>query len=182
MTRRLLAFTSIAVVLLVGVALAAQAGEYGGATSQKSGGAALPISLVVGHGAVSNIQFQAFVQAGGGACSVNLSSTSFAFTKGKLNISGQGKFGGKLKDAIGDSVTISGRFKGSKLSGSFTVTSTGGASGPQACNSGSVKYSARLAGGQAAGTAYSGTSGPGYPLHFRVSANPHHTPWCGCAC
>ncbi len=158
-------------VVLVGVALAAEAGQYGGTTSQKSGGAALRISLVVGHGAVSNIQLQAFVNTGGGACAVNVSSTSFAFTKGKLKISGQGKFGGKLKDATGGSVTISGRFRGSKVSGSFTVKSIGGASGSRACSSGSVKYSAQLAGGQAGGATYSGTSGPGYPLHFRVSAN-----------
>ncbi len=108
-------------VALVGVALAAGVKQYGGTTSQKSGGAALGVSLVVGHGAVSNIQLQAFVKAGGGACSVNVSPTSFAFTKGKLKINGQSKFGGRLKDATGDSVTISGRFKNSKVAGSFTV-------------------------------------------------------------
>jgi hypothetical protein len=158
-------------VAFVGVALAAGAGQYGGTTHQKSGGTALRISLAVGHGAVSNIQLQAFVKAGGGACSVNVSPTSFAFTKGKLKISSQGTFGGSLKDAAGDSMTISGRFRNSKVAGSFTVQSTGGASGAQTCSSGSVKYSAQLAGGQARGTAYRGTSGPGYPLHFRVSAN-----------
>ena len=171
MARRVLALTFILMVALVGVALAAGVGQYGGTTSQKSGGAALRVSLVVGHGAVSNIQLQAFVKAGGGACSVNVSPTSFAFTKGKLKINGQGKFGGTLKNATGDSVTISGRFKNSKVAGSFTVKSTGGASGSEACSSGNVKYSAQRAGGQARGTAYSGTSGPGYPLHFRVSAN-----------
>lgn len=171
MARRVLALTSMSMLALVGVALAAAAGQYGGATSQKSGGAALRISLVVGHGAVSNVQLQAFVKTGGGACSVNVSSTSFAFTKGKLKVSGQGKFGGRLRDATGDSVTISGRLRGSKVSGSFKVSSIGGASGSRACSSGSVKYSAQLAGGQARGTAYRGSSGPGYPLHFRVSAN-----------
>jgi hypothetical protein len=171
MTRRVVALMCISMFVLVGVALAAQAGTYGGTTSQKSGGAALRISLIVGHGGVSNIQLQAFVKAGGGVCSVNVGSTSFAFTNGKLKIGGQGKFDGKLKDATGDSVTISGRFRGSKVSGSFTARSIGGASGSRACSSGSVKYSAQLAGGQARATTYRGISGPGYPLHFRVSAN-----------
>jgi hypothetical protein len=171
MVRRVLALASTAVVVFAGVALAADAGQYGGTTSQRSGRVPLRISLVVGHGAVSNIQLQAYVKVGGGACSVNVSATSFAFTKSKLSISRQGKFGGKLKDAAGDSVTISGRVKASKVSGSFSAKSTGGAAGSQVCSSGTVKYSAQLAGGQAKGTTYTGTSGPGYPLHFRISAN-----------
>lgn len=170
MARRVLALGSIVMLVLVGVALAADQGQYGGTTSQKSGGVPMRISLVVSGGSVSNVQLQAFAHSGGALCTVS-GSTSFAFTKGKLRVSPHGTFSGKLKDATGDSMTISGRFKGSKASGSLTVTSTDGASGSQPCSSGAVKYSVQLAGGQAKAATYSGTSGPGYPLHFRISAN-----------
>ncbi len=112
------------VLTFVAVASAAQNTVYGGTTSQKQGGSALRLTLAVGHGAVSNVQVAALVTRGATTCAVNISSTSFAFSKGKAKITRSHKFGGKLTDGHGDSMTITGLAK-SGFPISFRVSANG---------------------------------------------------------
>ena len=152
-------------------ASAAQATQYGGTTSQKVGGSPIRLTLTVSHGAVSNVQVAALVTKGATICAVNVGSSSFVFSKGKAKINRSHKFNGKLTDGHGDSMTITGLEKPARVTGSFVIKSTGGASGATTCNSGNVRFSAQASGGQADHTKYSGTIGAGSPISFRVSAN-----------
>jgi hypothetical protein len=158
------------VLALTGVAFAASSGQYGGTTSQKLGGTAFRITLNVSRDGVSEVQMQALVHQGAGICTI-VDSLNLDFKNVRLKIDPHGKFSGKLKDGLGDGVTIKGVFKGDAVSGSFVVAATGAIQGTHVCTSGSDTFTARLGGGQAKNTKYSGTIGPGYPISFRVSAN-----------
>ena len=158
-------------LVCVAVASAASSTTYGGSTSQKLGGSQLRLTLTVSHGAVSNVQVAALVTKGATPCAVNIGGSSFVFSKGKAKIGRGHKFSGRLADAHGASMTITGLAKSTRVTGSFVIKSTGGASGAAICNSGKVTFSAQASGGQAHHTKYSGTSGAGFPLSFRVSAN-----------
>ena len=131
----------------VAVASAAQATPYGGTTSQKVGGSPVRLTLTVSHGAVSNVQVAALVTKGATICAVNVGSSSFVFSKGKAKINRSHKFSGKLTDGHGDSMTITGLAKPARVTGSFVIKSTGGASGATTCNSGKVRFSAQASGG-----------------------------------
>ena len=155
----------------VATASAASSTAYGGTTSQKVGGSPIRLTLTVSHGAVSNIQTAALVTKGATTCAVNISATSFTFSKGKAKIGRSHKFSGKLTDGHGDSITITGLAKAARVTGSFVIKSTGGASGATTCNSGRVTFTAHASGGQADHTRYSGSIGAGFPISFRVSAN-----------
>ena len=150
-------------------ASAAQATQYGGTSSQKVGGSSVRLTLTVSHGAVSNVQVAALVTKGAAICAVNVGGSSFVFSKGKAKINRSHKFSGKLTDGHGDSMTITGLAKPARVTGSFVIKSTGGASGATTCNSGKVRFSAQAGGGQAHHTKYSGLVGAGFPISFRVS-------------
>lgn len=169
--RRVIALAAAGLVALVGVAFAAQSGQYDGPTSQKVGGSPLRISFNVSHGALSNVQLDAVVKKGGGVCAANVSSTHLTFTRGKVKIDHQMKFNGKVTDAHGDSATISGAFKAKTASGSFIVSATGGVQGTARCTSGKVRFTVQASGGQVKHAKYSGFVGAGDPISFRVSAN-----------
>jgi hypothetical protein len=155
-------------LVLAGVALAATSGPYGGTTSQSVGKVSERISFTVSHGAVSSLQVDAFVARGGGDCAVlDEAGSGFQF-KGSLRIA-HNAFSGKLSDKLKDSIVIKGRFKGTTASGSFVITGDDGTVQPLICNSGTVKFKAQLAGGEVKDLKYSGSSGPGYPISFRVS-------------
>ncbi len=154
----------------IAVAFAAQPTQYGGTTSQKLRGSPFRISLVVRRGAVSNVQLTANVTKGIGICALE-ADTSLVFSKGKAEIDRHETFEGKLTDARGDSMTIKGRVKARRITGSFIVDSTGGPQGTHTCSSGKVTFSARAGGGEVHHARYSGAIGPGYPINFRVSAN-----------
>ena len=130
-------------------ASAAQATQYGGTSSQKVGGSSVRLTLTVSHGAVSNVQVAALVTKGAAICAVNVGGSSFVFSKGKAKINRSHKFSGKLTDGHGDSMTITGLAKPARVTGSFVIKSTGGASGATTCNSGKVRFSAQAGGGQA---------------------------------
>ncbi len=153
------------------VASAAGSTSFGGTTSQKLGGTPLRLTLTVSHGAVSNVQLPAIINKGSATCPVNVSPTSFVFNKGKVKVAHNHKFSGKLTDGHGDSMTIAGTAKTTRVTGSFVITGTGGASGAATCSSGKVTFSAQSSGGQVDRAKYSGTIGPGFPISFRVSAN-----------
>jgi hypothetical protein len=165
------ALTLTGLLTFVTVASAASSTTYGGTTSQKQGGSPLRLTLTVSRGAVSNVQVAALVRTGAPICAVNITSSSLVFSKGKAKINRSHRFSGKLTDGHGDSMTITGLAKSARVSGSFVVKSTGGASGATTCNSGKVMFGAQASGGQADHTKYSGTTGPAFPLSFRVSAN-----------
>jgi len=165
------AMTVTGLLAFVAVASAAGSTSYGGTTSQKVGGSPLRLTLTVSHGAVSNVQVAATVTKGATTCTLNTSSTLFAFTKGKAKITRSHKFSGKLTDGHGDSMTLTGLARSARVTGSFVVDSSGGVSGPTTCNSGKVTFSAQASGGQVDRAKYSGTIGPGFPISFRVSAN-----------
>jgi len=91
------------------------------------------------------------------------------FTKGSIAISG-GRAKGRLKDGEGDVVTMKARVRATSVKGSFVLKTTGGAQGSSRCNSGTVTFDASAPIAPPAGARYSGSSGPGYPLSFEVSA------------
>lgn len=169
--RRTLALAGAGLLALAGVAVAAQSGAYGGTTSQKQGGSAPRISLIVSRGAVSNVELAALVNQGGGVCAVNVGALSTTFTKAKLRIDGHGSFNGKLSNGQGASLLMSGALKGQTVSGTFVVSSTGGVQGTAVCTSAKIRFTARSGGGQVKHGRYSGTIGPGFPISFRVSAD-----------
>lgn len=156
-------------LILAGVALAATSGQYGGTTSQSAGKVRDRISFAVGHAAVSSLQVDATVAKGGGDCAVLDEGSSFQFG-GNLRVT-HNAFSGKLRDKLKDSIAIRGRFKGTTASGSFVITGDAGIVQPVICNSGTVRFTVKLAGGEVKDLKYSGSSGPGYPLSFRVSGN-----------
>ncbi len=157
-------------LVLTALALAATSGPFGGTTSQSVGKARERISFTVSHETVSSLQVDAFVAKGGGDCAVlDETGSSFQF-KGSLRIA-HNAFSGKLSDKLKDSIAIKGRFKGTTASGSFVITGDDGTVQPSICNSGTVKFTAQLAGGEIKGLKYSGSSGPGFPLSFRVSGS-----------
>ncbi len=127
------------------------------------------ISFTVSHSAVSSLQVDATVAKGGGDCAGLTESSNFQFG-GSLRIA-HNTFSGKLRDKLKDSIAIQGRFKGTTASGSFVITGDGGIVQPVICNSGTVKFTVKLAGGEVKNLKYSGSSGPGFPLRFRVSGN-----------
>ena len=154
---------------LTGVAFASQTTVYGGTTGQAQGGVHFRISFNVSRHVVSDIQLAATVNKGPAICRI-ASSVSLRLQNGKLKVK-RAKFSGKLKDGKGDTLTITGKFKGRTVSGTFVVASTGGVQGTTTCSSGTVKFKARSGGGQSHHTKYSGTVGPGFPISFRVSSN-----------
>jgi hypothetical protein len=157
-------------LVLAALALAATSGQYGGTTSQLAGSVRERISFTVSHAAVSSLQVDAIVAKGGGDCAVlDEGGSSFQFN-GSLRIT-HNAFSGKLKDKLKDSIAIQGRFKGTTASGSFVITGDDGTVQPLICSSGTVKFTAQLAGGEVKDLKYSGSSGPGYPLSFRVSGS-----------
>lgn len=158
-----------AALILSAVALAASAGQYGGTTAQAVGGVHERISFTVSHRALSGLQVSAIVAQGGGDCAVlNEEGSTFQF-KRSLKIT-HNRFGGTLRDNLKDSIAIHGRFKGSTASGSFVITGDDGTVQSLICNSGTIKFKAQLAGGELKDIKYSGSSGPGFPISFRVSA------------
>ena len=156
-------------LILAGVAVAATSGLYGGTTGQSAGKVRDRISFTVSHSAVSSLQVAATVTKGGGDCAVLNGGSSFQFA-GNLRIR-HNAFSGKLTDKLKDSIAIQGHFKGTNASGSFVITGDDGVVQPVICNSGTVKFTVELAGGEVKDLKYSGSSGPGYPLSFRVSGN-----------
>lgn len=134
------------------------------------GGVRERISFTVSHGAVSSLQVNAVVAKGGGDCAVlDEQGSAFQF-KSSLKIT-HNAFSGTLRDNLKDSIAIQGRFKGTTASGSFVITGDGGTVQPLICNSGTIKFTAQLAGGEVKDLKYSGSSGPGFPLSFRVSGS-----------
>jgi hypothetical protein len=167
---RFAAMLTTGALILAGVALAATAGQYGGTTSQSAGKVRDRISFTVSHAAVSSLQVDATVAKGGGDCAVlNEEGSNFQFG-GSLRVR-HNAFSGRLKDKLKDSIAIQGHFKGTTASGSFVITGDAGTVQPVICNSGTVKFTVQLAGGEVKDLKYSGSSGPGYPLSFRVSGN-----------
>jgi hypothetical protein len=67
-------------------------------------------------------------------------------------------------------VTIKARVRAKSVKGTFVVTATGGAEGSSVCTSGRVTFDASAPIAPPPDTQYSGSSGPGYPLSFEVSA------------
>jgi hypothetical protein len=167
---RLAVAVTAAALVLAAFALAATSGPYGGTTSQSLGKVRERISFTVSHSAVSSLQVDAVVAKGGGDCAVlDEEGSSFQF-RGSLPIT-HNAFSGKLSDKLKDSIAIQGRIKGTTASGSFVITGDGGTVQPLICNSGTVKFTAQLAGGEVKDLKYSGSSGPGLPLSFRVSGS-----------
>jgi hypothetical protein len=162
----LLTFIAVAVA----VAVAAQPSQYGGTTSQKQSGKPFRMTVAASHGALTNVQLTANVTKGIPICALD-SEQSLVFSKGKAKIDTHEKFAGKFTDGRGDSMTIEGHVKGTGITGSLIIDSTGGIQGTHTCNSGKVTFSARAGGGQVDHAQYSGVIGPGYPITFRVSAN-----------
>jgi hypothetical protein len=157
-------------LVLASLALAATSGQYGGTTSQSAGGVRDRISFAVSHGTVGSLEVDAAVAKGGGDCAVlDEEGSNFQFL-GSLRIM-HDVFSGKLRDKLKDSIAIRGRFKGTTASGSFVVTGDNGTAQQLICNSGTVKFTVQLAGGEVKDLKYSGSSGPGYPISFRVSGN-----------
>jgi hypothetical protein len=155
---------------LAGVAPAAgTAAQYGGTTHQKEGGAPLQITLAVKRGRLAGVQVAVLLTKGATNCASAFSGgRGFDFVKGKVKVH-KGKFAGKLGDGHGNTMTISGRFKGKRVKGVLLVTTTKAVVGIPVCNSGKVKFSAKAAGGQVDHSKYSGSIGPGYPISFTVS-------------
>jgi hypothetical protein len=157
-------------LVLAGLALAATSGRYGGTTSQSAGGVHDRISFAVSHATVASLQVDATVAKGGGDCAVlHEGGSNFQFL-GSLRIT-HNVFNGNLRDEFKDSIAIRGRFKGTTASGSFVITGDGGTVQPLICNSGTVRFTAKLPGGEVKDLKYSGSSGPGFPLSFRVSGS-----------
>lgn len=167
--RRTVAVACVLALALAGVAFASQTTVWGGTTGQAQGGAHFRISFNVSGHIVSDIQVAALVNKGPAICEL-ASSVSLRLLKSDLKVK-RGKLSGKLKDGEGDTVTITGKFKGHTVSGTFVVASTGGVQGTTTCSSGTVKFEAQSGGGQSDHTKYSGTVGPGFPISFRVSSN-----------
>jgi hypothetical protein len=155
---------------LSAVALAASSGQYGGTTGQASGGVHERISFTVSHGTLSGLQVNAIVAQGGGDCAVlDQEGSTFQFNR-SLKIT-HDAFSGTLKDNLKDSIAIQGHFKGTTASGSFVITGDDGTVQALICNSGTIKFTAELAGGELKDIKYSGSSGPGFPISFRVSGS-----------
>ncbi len=167
---RFAGLTTAVALIPAAVALAATSGDYGGMTSQSLGSVRERISFTVSHSAVSSLQVDAVVAKGGGDCALlDQGGSTFQF-RGSLRIT-HNAFSGKLTDKLKDSIAIQGRFKGRAASGSFVITGDGGTVQPLICDSGNVKFKVQLAGGEVKDLKYSGSSGPGFPLSFRVSGN-----------
>jgi len=157
-------------LVLSAVALAATSGQYGGTTGQVSGGVHERISFTVSHGTLSGLQVNAIVAQGGGDCAVlDQEGSTFQFNR-SLKIT-HDAFSGTLKDNLKDSIAIQGHFKGTTASGSFVITGDDGTVQSLICNSGTIKFKAELAGGELKDIKYSGSSGPGFPISFRVSGS-----------
>jgi hypothetical protein len=169
--RRTITVGAVLALACAGIALAASATQYGGTTAQKVGKTPFRITLVVSHGKLTSVAVGALLKRGPASCSpAFVGGREFTFTKGKVKLA-HGKLKGKLSDSAGDSLTINARLKGKKLSGSLTVQTTRKDVGIPSCNSGAVKFSAEAAGGEPGGARFAGSSGGGYPLSFRVSAD-----------
>jgi cytoskeletal protein CcmA (bactofilin family) len=123
----------------------------------------------VSPAAISNVSLSALTLKGPSICKATEGVTGFNFTKGAVAITG-GQFNGVLHDGAGDSVTITGRVSATSVKGSFVVDATGGVEGTSICNSGTVTYDAAAPVTPPPNAQYAGTSGPGYPLSFEVSA------------
>jgi hypothetical protein len=116
--RRIAAVATVAALVSTAAAGAAQSEKYSGKTSQHKGS----ISLKVSGGKVTHVTFvdgtgrPASKCASSGAVQpqfpVNFSS--------HMKISAHGAFSGKASPRQGESFTISGRFTGKRVSGSFT--------------------------------------------------------------
>jgi hypothetical protein len=145
--------------------LAATGAQYGGPTHQKQG----RITVAVKHGRVNSVIVTVALTKGAPTCSSAFGEGErFTFTKGKVKVH-RGKFSGKLGDGHGDTMKLSGRVSRAKVKGSFLVTTSSAVVGLPVCNTGTVKFSARAAGGQKAGARYGGSIGAGYPISFTVS-------------
>ncbi len=157
-------------LVLASVALAATPGQYGGTTSQSVGGVRERIGFTVSHDAVAGVQVNAVVAKGGGDCAVlDEGGSAFPF-RGSLKVA-HNAFSGMLRDNLKDSIAIQGRLKGTTASGSFVITGDDGTVQPLICTSGTVTFTAQLAGGEVKDLKYAWSSGPGFPLSFRVSGS-----------
>ena len=129
---------------LTGVAWAAQAGTYSGHTSQHKG----TIILKVSHGKVVHVTFVDGTGVGPGCSSAGAVQPQFPVGfASHMTINAHGKFAGKASPRDQEVFKITGRFKGGRVSGSFTdsiplgqLTSHG-----IRCSSGKVTYTATLA-------------------------------------
>ena len=166
---RTIAFAAVLTLALAAVAFARAPARYGGTTAQRQGAARLRITLGVKHGRLAGVQVTVLLAKGGATCAGAFAGgRGFDFVKGKVKVH-KGRFAGKLGDGDGDSMKISGRFKGKSVKGTFLVTTSSAVVGIPVCNSGEVKFNAQAAGGQLDRSKYSGTIGPGFPISFTVS-------------
>ena len=167
----LVAAGSIALAGVAGAAPSVRSGLYGGPTHPKVIGSENWITVTVAGGALTDVRVDAVVDHGASTCSINSQSTSFDFSKATVRIEPHGNFGGKLEDAEGDSLKISGRVTEQTAAGSFEIEARAPGAPTPACSSARITFVASAAGGQVKNAGYSGTVGPGYPISLRVSAS-----------
>jgi hypothetical protein len=141
---------------------------FSGPTSQRQGGVHFRISMNVSSTTITDVSLGALTLKGPPICTTTASSF-LDFTKGAINISG-GRAKGRLRDRYGNVVTITARVRPTALTGSFVLQTTGGEQGSSVCRSGTVTFDASAPMAPNPDAQYSGTSGPGYPLSFSVSA------------
>ena len=143
MIRRIGALVGVGVLVLVlaGVASAAQAGTYSGKTSQHNG----TIGLEVSGGKVVHVSFIDGTGHGSGCSQFGAAQpgTSVSF-KSHLRIAKNGTFSGTASPRDQEVFKIVGRVSGKRITGSFTDAVPIGqlTSKPQTCSSGKVKYTA----------------------------------------
>lgn len=143
MIRRIGALVGVGVLVLVlaGVASAAQAGTYSGKTSQHNG----TISLKVKNGNVVHVTFVDGAGMGSGCSSFAAPQPQFPVSfKAPLRIAKNGTFSGTASPRDQEVFKIVGRVSGKRITGSFTDAVPIGqlTSKPQTCSSGKVKYTA----------------------------------------
>ena len=152
-------------------AFASSARQFGGATGQSTSISPLNITMDVSATKVNDLVVGALMMKGPSACSIaSTSGTSFDFTTGSLEIV-NARIAGKLRDALGDVITVHGRVSRTTVAGTFLVSSPRTVAGTGPCNSGVVTYVAQSGSAPPGRTAYSGTVGPGWLITFNVSAH-----------
>jgi hypothetical protein len=138
---------ALAAVVLAsaGAAFATKSGVWSGSTNQPYNGGGMPFALQVSKGRVTAIFYGANF-TGSSQCAESDSpdaqrldpNTGFAGLKIKHR-----KFAAKFEDSYGEHITVSGRFKGRNLTGSFSDSfSTAGIH----CSTGKVRFTAKPGG------------------------------------
>jgi cytoskeletal protein CcmA (bactofilin family) len=149
---------------------APRATSFSGPTDQEQGGVTFRISMDVSPTEISDVSLNVLTLKGPAICKATLGVTGFDFTKGTVAIV-DGQVNGALHDGEGDVLTIMGHVTTKSVTGSIVANVTGGVEGSSVCNSGTVTFDASAPVTPPPNAEYSGSTGPGYPLSFEVSAN-----------